>query len=194
MCTLYVLVCMFVNAWVHVACMWECASSCVYGAVWACSGVSGLEQAVSGIQGHSLWPRVGDSLRFSEWSSSSFLLRCKVWCQLGRHGPHSLHSHFCRQLWAEAQLASCVSLPTLKCKPPLGPCQEKGAKKVMRELHGVKHGYLCDPTAFGEGLPSGPHFDVYPQFVCASSQCWSKMGPQRPEHSLGVWLFSRIPH
>lgn len=86
MCTLYVLVCMFVNAWVHVACMWECASSCVYGAVWACSGVSGLEQAVSGIQGHSLWPRVGDSLRFSEWSSSSFLLRCKVWVSWGDMG------------------------------------------------------------------------------------------------------------
>lgn len=165
MCTLYVLVCMFVNAWVHVACMWECASSCVYGAVWAGSGVSGLEQAVSGIQGHSVVAQSRRLRRFSEWSSSSFLLRRKVWCQLGRHGPHSLYSHFCRQLWAEAQLASCVPLPTLKCKPPLGPCQEKGAKKVRRELHGVKRGYLCDLTAFGEGmpgplggLPSGPHF------------------------------------
>lgn len=38
---------------------------------------------------------------------------------------------------------------------PLGPCQEKGAKKVRRELHGAKCGYLCDPTAFGEGMP-GP--------------------------------------
>lgn len=37
--------------------------------------------------------------------------------------------------------------------PPLGPCQEKGAKKVRRELHGAKRGYLCDPTAFGEGMP-----------------------------------------
>lgn len=62
MCTLYVLVCMFLNAWVHVACMWEYASSCVYGAVWASSGVSGLEQAVSGIQGHSV---VAQSRRLS---------------------------------------------------------------------------------------------------------------------------------
>ena len=62
MCTLYVLVCMFVNAWVHVACMWECASSCVYGVLWAGSGVSGLEQAVSGIQGHSV---VAQSRRLS---------------------------------------------------------------------------------------------------------------------------------
>lgn len=163
--TLYVLVCMFVNAWVRVACMWECASLCVYGAVWAGSGVSGLEQAVSGIQGHSV---VAQSRRLSPLLRVvQFLLSSAVQSLVsaGRHGPHSLHSHFCRQLWAEAQLASCVPLPTLKCKPPLGPCQEKGAKKVRRELHGVKRGYLCDPTAFGEGmpgplgeLPSGPHF------------------------------------
>lgn len=102
----YVLVCMVVNAWVHVACAWECAPSCVCRAVWAGSGVSGLEQDVSGIQGHSL---VAQSWRLSPLLRVvRFLLSSAVQSLAPDREtrPHSLHSHFCRQLWAEAQLAS----------------------------------------------------------------------------------------
>lgn len=70
----YVLLCMVVSAWVHAACMWGCAHPCVCRGVWVGSGVSGLAVGcVVGSKVTELWPRVGDSFLFSEWSSSSFL-------------------------------------------------------------------------------------------------------------------------
>lgn len=166
MCTcLYTGMCLCACLSMHGYMLHACGSMHLCVCVELCGPAVVYSRMLVGSKVIALWPRIGDSLRFSEWSSSFFPLRCKVWCQLGRHGPHSLHSHFCRQLWAEAQLASCVPLPTLKCTPPLGPCQNKGAKKVRHELHGTKHGYLCDPMAFREsmpgplgGLPLGLHF------------------------------------